>query len=260
MRASAVRECAFCGGEIGENDPPEHVIPKWMGKFRPKGAVFLHTMRPEMRGDMELPAHLPEFRAKNFELTADSICARCNHGWMSDLETKSSPLLTPMIEGKAVGLDIERQVLVSTWVAKTALTFDQAMPPQRRLMPLRHCRWVKDHQLPPLGATVRLGRYDGDDPEFVRIVYDGLFREVPADPIAPGPPDGHRATIRIGQLVAEFTVTEDTKPVLRVRGGDIVDLLVTIWPTAEIKSWPPRQRFNDDTLSVFTSPDMPDAS
>ncbi len=37
--------CVFCNGEIPAGAPPEHVIGKWMSKFRPKGAVVVYTWR-----------------------------------------------------------------------------------------------------------------------------------------------------------------------------------------------------------------------
>jgi hypothetical protein len=93
--------------------PPEHVIPQWLAKFRPKGATFGHITHPELRGDTLYPPQRSFFHAKKFELTADTVCADCNHHWMSDLETWASPILTPMIEGDAQGLSVERQVLLA---------------------------------------------------------------------------------------------------------------------------------------------------
>jgi hypothetical protein len=232
--------------------PPEHVIPKWFVKFRPKRAVFRHTERPEIRGDIERPPWRPDFSSKKFELTADTICPRCNHGWMSDLESESSELLTRMIEGKPQGLSIEQQVLVSRWVAKTVLTWDQSQPSDRRFLPLDCCRWLNDNQLPPAGSRIRLARYEGESGEFVQMIYDALYTQVPSDPIAPGPPKAHRAAIRIGHLVAEFTVAEVA--VLR-ETGDIASLLITTWPSVEVRSWPPRVAMTDEIWTRFVGPD-----
>jgi len=251
------RVCVFCGDRIGDSDPPEHVFPKWLKKFRPKGAVFLHIPRPTIRGDAVSGPSMPEFRSKNLELTADTVCAKCNHGWMSDLENGVATTLTPMIEGAAQVLGVECQAVVSTWVAKTALTFDQSMPADQRSLPLEYCRWVCAHKLPPPGAQIRLAHYDGTDQHFVRAVYHGLYDELPTDRAMLGPPEAHRTTIRIGKLIAEFTVTKDTKPVLSVRGGDLADMLITVWPSVEGVSWPPRLRFNDASLGSFTNPRNP---
>lgn len=231
------RRCVFCDGEIPDDAPPEHVLPQWLRKFRPKGKVFLHIFNPEEHGKALQPPPRPNFSAKKFELTADTICPTCNHGWMSDLETNCSPLLTPMIEGKPQGLDIPRQTLLSQWAVKTALTWDQSQPPERRMIPVRFCRWLYKHRLPPPGATVRLGQYRGSDPEeFVEMVYNAMYLEVPADSVPLPEPEAHRATIRIGQLVMELIITKDGRTVVRAVRGNINDLLITIWPSLEFRS------------------------
>ncbi len=230
------------------------MFPKWLRKFRPKGAVFAHIPGSTVRGGVISEPAMPEFRSKNLELTADTVCATCNHGWMSDLENGVAGTLTPMIEGAAQGLDIECQAIVSAWVAKTALTFDQSMPADQRSLPLEYCRWVCEHQLPPPGSQIRLAHYDGTDRHFVRATYHGLYDELPADLAVLGPPQAHRTTIRMGKLVAEFTVTKDSESVLSVTGGDLADMLITIWPAVAVTSWPPRLRFNDASLRSFTNP------
>ena len=151
-------------------------------------------------------------------------------------------------------------MLVSTWVAKTALTFDQSMPVERRMLPPEHCRWVKEHQLPPLGGQVRLACYHGTDRHFLRAAYHGLYDELPGDLSVLDAPEAHRTTIRIGQLIAEFAVTQDTRPVLSVGGGDLDDMLVTIWPFVAPASWPPRLLFGDEALESFTFPGQPSSA
>jgi hypothetical protein len=88
------------------------------------------------------------------------------------------------------------------------------------------------------------------------MVYDALYSEVPANPMAPGPPEAHRATIRIGQLVMEFTVRDAANPVIKAIGGDIANLLITIWPSVEIVSWPPRVAFDEGAWRSFTAPEI----
>jgi hypothetical protein len=218
--------------------------------------VFLHITYPETRGEIDYPPERPIFSKKRFELVADTVCRDCNHHWMSDLETQASPLLTPMIEGEPHGLGLEQQVLLGRWITKTVLTWDQSMRPESRMYPAPFCRWLRDKQLPPPGAVVRLGKYEGSSRFFVYMSYEALWAEIPADLINPGPPDAHRTTIRIGQLMMEFTLREDAKAVVHLKGGDIADLLITVWPATDITCWPPRILLNDTTLQSFLGPDI----
>jgi hypothetical protein len=76
-----MRRCCFCGGEIASNAPPEHVIPQWVGRAYP-GAMF--TTRHTSSGRVTT--------GKVIDITVETVCTTCNHGWMSDLE-RPSPLL-----------------------------------------------------------------------------------------------------------------------------------------------------------------------
>jgi hypothetical protein len=39
----------------------------------------------------------------------------CNNGWMRRLENAAKPIMTPLIQGKSVGLSAEDQKLIATW-------------------------------------------------------------------------------------------------------------------------------------------------
>jgi hypothetical protein len=48
----------------------------------------------------------------------------CNGGWMSDLEQRAEPVLTPLIDGRKTTLTVEQQVIITTWMIKCAMVFD----------------------------------------------------------------------------------------------------------------------------------------
>jgi hypothetical protein len=49
-----------------------------------------------------------------FDFVAKTVCAKCNNGWMSNIEKEAKPSLTPMIEGEAITLDRTAQIAVIT--------------------------------------------------------------------------------------------------------------------------------------------------
>lgn len=259
------RECAFCGRDIEPDAPPEHVLPQWLSKFRPKGGRFLHEGEPEYRGGVEYPSAVPSFRSKKFEITADTVCRKCNHGWMSDLETWCSPVLTPMITGTAQGLTIDQQALLSQWIVKTAMTWDQSRKPEARTFPVALCRSLWERRLPPAGTMIRLGRYsDGDGDEFIRMMSHALLLPGAAtEDVSAMRFEALRTTIRIGHLVMEVAIVigdkDDPSAILGVGGGAVEDILLTIWPSVEVGRWPPRDSFDAASLASFTEPEDPPA-
>jgi hypothetical protein len=60
-------------------------------------------------------------------LRAKIVCGECNEGWMSDLETDASRLLSPLIAGKESSLDQPQQLLAAFWATKTAMVGEQIM-------------------------------------------------------------------------------------------------------------------------------------
>jgi len=238
------------------------VFPKWLRKFLDRGESFTHLPGyvQESRKAPPMPwGNWPEHRSKNTGITVDTVCRSCNHHWMSDLETHASPLLTPMIEGNPRGLTLDQQVLVSRWMTKTAMVWDQLVPPDDRIYTTEECRWAKAKPTPPPDTTVRLGHYIGTEAAFIEAKHESLFREVPADPQVRARPDAHRTVFVIGKLVVEVGVRRPANS-LTVTGQDIdVDeLLMPIWPSLNARRWPPRLALNDMTLESLHRPDEPD--
>jgi hypothetical protein len=104
-----------------------------------------------------------EHKSRGDSTTARVVCAKCNGGWMSQLETQAKQLLVNMIRSTDVPVVLtpEQQVVVSTWMTKTTMVADYVVrrPPvfseaQRRLM--------TSQMVPPYQMQVRLAAQDPD--------------------------------------------------------------------------------------------------
>lgn len=243
------RRCVFCHGRIASDAPPEHVIPKWVGNAYPN-AMFT-TNGPDGR----------QVTAKVIEITADTVCRKCNHGWMSDLESRCAPILKPMLRGQSQGLSLEQQTLLAQWATKTAMTLDQTVPPDMRVFSPDECKQLVERELPPPGTGVQLAHYAGTG-IFLDFGHNELHRTAVLDPANPGPPDGHRTAIRIDQLIVEVNVTSDASLDLRsgTSGVPVTDILQPIWPVSAPVAWPTRIAMSDATWASFVEPDLPDSA
>jgi hypothetical protein len=244
------RYCVFCHKPIAPDAPTEHVIPKWVGNAYPD-AMFT-TKGPNGR----------KITAKVIEITVDTVCRACNHGWMSDLEASCAPMLKPMLKGQTQGLSLAKQTLLAQWATKTAMTLDQTVPTDMRVFSPDECKQLMDRQLPPPGTGVQLARYAGSG-VFLTFGHNDLYRAAILDPVNPGPPDGHRTAIRIDQLILEVNVTSDANLDLRsvaTDGQPVTDILQPIWPASAPVAWPARIAMGDATWASFVEPDTPDAA
>lgn len=176
---------------------------------------------------------------------------------MSDLETRASPILKPMLKGQRQGLTVEHQVLLAQWAAKTAMTLDQTFSPRERVYALATCKELMERRFPPVGTGVQLGHYKGDG-DFIQVVHNDLhLRPVPVG-TPPGPPQGIRTAVRIDKLILEVNSPENDAFRIHSESVKIEDVLTRIWPSAEAVVWPPRYAFGDQLWEAFTVPETED--
>jgi hypothetical protein len=132
-----VHECVFGDHPIVDSDPPEHVFPQWVSR------ALLEI--PGGTGRFTVVSDLPGFEAFEcdiLEITTRNVCADCNHGWMSILESKFSRLGSQMVKGERTTVSQSELILFTRWAVKTALAIDVWFSDQggERLAPTEHCR------------------------------------------------------------------------------------------------------------------------
>lgn len=241
--------CVFCGKPIPASAPPEHVMPKWLRKFRPKGASFDHKPGFEVKGDYIDLVKGKSFLAKQPELTTDVVCEECNKTWMSDLETRASQLLTPIIEGNKYSLSDDDQRFISVWVTKTVMMW-QTVDTQLQAISLSDYTDFYDKQDPASFTKIFIGCYVGSQFNFMGYTQEGLFRVSEPGVIEPIP-DGYRGVLVIGSLVFEIVGSCD-EYFFETRWPDwIGNTLTEAWPLLTSGSWPPPRTLDDDRMRVF---------
>jgi hypothetical protein len=58
------------------------------------------------------------------------VCARCNNGWMSQLENRVKPLVEVLFDEESVTLDSSDQTALAAWSVKNAMVFEALGPDQ----------------------------------------------------------------------------------------------------------------------------------
>lgn len=144
-------QCMFCG-EDADKSHLEDVFPVWLCK---KLAYFAELAHPGTQptyenytytnlAAFELDMHDggpvagsgdPTGKQPSAYLLPD-VCQECNNGWMGRLEESVKRVLVGLIEGKSKKLAPSDQLLLTTWLVKTALTYDAARQPRR--IPAEH--------------------------------------------------------------------------------------------------------------------------
>ena len=127
--------CVFCGQRGAASG--EDVIPKWIARHLAAGrnppffdlaiegdGDEMTTIGRRHIGGLPAPYKLPE------------VCKPCNEGWMSNLEQGMKHAGKRLIEGTHYLLSAYEQVVLATWMTKTALLYDvarggQVVPPDK---------------------------------------------------------------------------------------------------------------------------------
>jgi hypothetical protein len=112
--------CAFCG----PTESPitrEDVWPVWLVKILPRAQPKNqgHLIR-RVKGS---PGKI--WRITTPKMTVRSVCKQCNNGWMSELEGRAKPILTPILIDQPRGqLSLHERAVVAMWIYKTSMTLD----------------------------------------------------------------------------------------------------------------------------------------
>jgi hypothetical protein len=243
--------CVFCEKPILTSDPPEHVMPKWLRRFRPKGARFDHKPGLEVRGDYVGLVKGESFLAKQPEVTTDAVCKECNKTWMSDLETQASQLLPPLIEGNECSLSDADQRFITVWVTKTVMMWQTWNHIQQIIPPSDYTDFY-DNRNPVSFTKFFLGSYVGNQFGFMGYNQDALVRNGIFEPSAVEPiPDGYRGVLVVGNLVFEVVGSCDEFFFESHWPRLIGEVLTEAWPLLTSNSWPPPRALDDHGMLLF---------
>lgn len=224
--------CVFC-----EYDGPltaEHVFPAWTRPFieDPGGGLGKHSRTTIRAGEPEDQRH--EYPSGAATLTVRSVCARCNNGWMSQLEREAQPFLTTMLRDHGRTYYEHGMTVLATWFVKTALVSGSRFsPPLPRALyeQIRVDRRPSENTRVWLAATPYWQHHLGD------------YRQIrvhPDDTPPPPEPNAYSAVISLGP-VAGFIVSWVDRAPDQTGIERFASALVPVWPTtAGSAVWPPR--------------------
>jgi hypothetical protein len=103
----------------------EHVWPDWVSKFlfgAPERGRFTAT---RFEGAKRSPVGKP-FKASELNHKARVVCARCNNGWMSEVETHAKGVLRPLLRGDDTILNQYDQATLRAWVVLRSMILERA--------------------------------------------------------------------------------------------------------------------------------------
>ena len=120
MTAGA-RACIYCGAD--EKLTSEHVFGDWTRKYVERTYQkysFQSVIAPSPGQAVGKPVKIRAGDPLNSQIKA--VCAKCNSGWMSQIQERAKPFLIPLFEGspRVLGRDAQRRI--ATWASLASMT------------------------------------------------------------------------------------------------------------------------------------------
>jgi hypothetical protein len=215
----ANKACLGCGADLtSESATLEHVLPQWLAKEIERPGINLeHSLHDERRPEQDtvLRSHgLNKFATRK-------VCAACNNGWMSRLESGAKPLILGLMYQKTSILTLtdEARLVLSRWATKTAFMISRVQSMQFEL---------------PWATFQRLGEYEKEGPQGCLVLGSqqpglpkGFLYTCPSDEFPVGTPVQLRVGFSIHHL--HFVVVIPIVEGLRmISAGAAVH--VPMWP------------------------------
>ena len=116
------RKCIFC--ETRNANSREHFYSEWMHDLLPVGPEGKYSGETIDEHPKTRAVSKHEKRTKPGELYTKKIkvvCHECNNVWMSGIEDAVKPLLTPIIRGDPITLDLKDLELIARWATLKAI-------------------------------------------------------------------------------------------------------------------------------------------
>jgi hypothetical protein len=224
----SARRCVFCGST--SKLTREHVLPDWLSQIG-------LDREPSVHQSGRLNKVPRQWSSKPFKTTVRMVCAACNSGWLSALESAAKPVLTPLIRGESRRLPDDDQALIASWTCKTALvslliSSDETQPgvPPGEYTGLYEQR----NRMEPLPfSQYWIGSYTGERGTSIWIT--PFVIEVIDAGSPPDIPSGYTMTLMLGNLLVQGV--RFTAPLLQVELTTAEGFL-DIWPPADTFPWP----------------------
>lgn len=214
--------CLFCQADATLT--AEHVIPEWAREHLQDDPTDVGT---HIRQAIHIGTN--EVVTNSYEAVAASaktrcVCARCNNGWMSDLESKAKPLLGDLIDGRPRAFTETQREIVATWFVKTAFVQGAKFPPS---LPRGFYHQLYRDRLPSEDTRVWLFAVARRNQTY--IDYRHIYT-YPSDEQRPDVPNAFSSVVSVGRIGAFVLGWTGRRPPCRELMSRWGEALIAVWP------------------------------
>jgi hypothetical protein len=226
------RSCMFCGDH---KLTLEDAWPLWLMRLFPTNLV---GKMEAQRGNSDLQP----WSLANPSLKVKFVCARCNNGWMSQLEDQVKPVVEALLGPKSVFINSQQQSLLAIWSVKNAMVFEALRSDQSWFYSAKERENLRIAFQPPDQTYVWLAKViEFDGPFTSSSNLGGIIKE------STNPVSGYVTTMAFGNMAIQVLnirlLTSDmqySNLIFQQSPGPWDQTSLPIWPNQQTQlSWPP---------------------
>jgi hypothetical protein len=222
-------------------------LPQWLREAvtRP-GDDF--TMTTQLRQGNK-PGQSRVWPGDIVSMTCKQVCAKCNNGWMHDLEQAGRPWLVPMIRGAQVAITAEAQETIAKWAVKTAVMVHYLHSSPRPVAP-GPLRWLLEERGSPSDVWVCLAAHSGT--RWGVWCREECLSWGGPDPVSENAA-GELFTLKVGYLVLQALIWPRGRHTVVHFTEDALPFIIQIWPRSDLaRVWPPDASLDDEGLFALS--------
>jgi hypothetical protein len=250
--------CIFCGG-LGLTK--EHLWADWLRRYLPR-QMPRHTTRgafvhPHLEDQIAIERRSGDFYSRRVRC----VCATCNNGWMSRLQSSAKPFLIPFLTGQPTSLNKRERRIISAWIAMMVMVGEYATK-EFIAIPERDRLYLRREQKPPSHWRIWIGAHNCQEfPLYSHNVLSLAKEKIEGAPddFVP-PPNTQTTTICLGDYLVIYVMSSIiAREYVRrwVLPPQIGRGMLQIWPIG-IRSggdvrWAPFPRLTDKGLALLAN-------
>ena len=222
------RTCMFCDSPASTK---EDAWPLWIVRRFP--APLAVTVEAERKG-----VSLSPWRQTGFFAKVRSVCASCNNGWMSRLETEAKPAIEKVLSNDELILTEPERELIARWVLKTAMVFE-AVGGKGWFYSAAERKSVRDGKIPSGYSGIWVARCRGLSGAFADA--NNMFE---TSALSTAGVHGHVTTLAFGGVAFQVLTVRPSVAVPKNAVITIGEANVEPWPDTALQLWPPTVPFD----------------
>jgi hypothetical protein len=217
----------------------EHALAQWILGALPGEGPVTHMRQSTARGPVD-----QVWTSDELQIIAKQVCEDCNTVWMSRLEGRAKPRLTPMIQGHGGKLLLpESQEVIAAWAVKTALALHLTTPEQGA--PQAHYHEIARTHRPPANARVWLAAYE----DWRAAYHHSSLLKLTTDRLSG---DGYVTTLTVGRLCLQVVGWVGVEESVTWESEAWARAVLSIFPPTDPVVWPPPLILDDPAMLAFS--------